>query len=188
MDKTNRIRILNKTSKDVTLKLGDKSMTFPWEEFNKKLIVVDKIWAVPNEEEQKRQDEAENLVNEAVACVLIQNGNSDPVTKMTHIGALPGIIDKLSELLECSRLEVMTIIRKRLMVMSPFMVNPMFSDETLRKNGIHHKKKHDRKPSEGVSFDENGNRKVVVVPAEKPTLGDAFSCLGELKDKLEKES
>ena len=55
MAKEPRFRILNKTRETVTLKLMDKPMTFSWEEFNKKLIVVDKVWAVLNEEEKKKQ-------------------------------------------------------------------------------------------------------------------------------------
>ena len=180
MDKKNRIRILNKTAKTVTLKLGDEPMTFSWEEFNKKLVVVDNIWAVPNEEEAKKQAEADDLVNHAVVGVMLQRGNADVTAKMSALMSLPGIIDKLTELLECSKAEVMEIIRKRLMLMNPFMVNPMFSDETLKKNGIHHKKRYNKQ--------EENSKPVPVFDEKKPTLGDAFSCLGELKDKLEKES
>jgi len=170
-----RFRILNKTSKTVTLRLGDKPMTFPWEEFNKKLIVVDKIWATFNEEEAKKQAEADDLINDAVVAVLVQNGGGEPGFKMMHMAALPGIIDKLTVLLECNRLEVMNIIRKRLMAMNPFMSKPMFTDDELKRNGIHHKKKHlpkDEKP-------------VPVFEVEKPTLGDAFPGLADLKEKLE---
>ena len=53
MAEETRFRILNKTRETVTLKLQDKPMTFSWEEFNKKLIVVDKVWAVLNEEEKE---------------------------------------------------------------------------------------------------------------------------------------
>ena len=180
MDKETRFRILNKTAKTVTLKLGDKPMTFSWEEFNKKLIVVDKVWAIPNDEEKKKQEEADDLVNHAVVGVMLQRGNVDTVAKMSALMSLPGIIDKLTELLECSKAEVMEIIRKRLMLMNPFMVNPMFSDETLKKNGIHHKKRYNKQ--------EENSKPVPVFDEKKPTLGDAFSCLGELKDKLEKES
>lgn len=172
-----RFRILNKTSKTVTLKLGDKPMTFPWEEFNKKLIVVDKVWAIYNEEEAKRQAEADDLVNDAVVAVLVQNGGGDPSFKLAHIAALPGIIDKLTILLECNRLEVMNIIRKRLMKMNQFMVNPMFSDETLKKNGIHYKKRYNKQ--------EENSKPVPVFDEKKPTLGDAFPGLADLKEKLE---
>ena len=65
MEKEVRFRILNKTSKTVTVKLGGKPMEFPWEEFNKKLVVVDKFWAVLNEEEKKRQEEKERLATES---------------------------------------------------------------------------------------------------------------------------
>ena len=132
MEKEVRFRILNKTSKTVTVKFGGKPMEFPWEEFNKKLVVVDKFWAVLNEEEKKRQDKAEELINNAVVAMMIQNGNGDAGTKLTHLAVLGKCIDDAAELLECSRLEVMQLIRKRLMLMNPFMVNPMFDDETLK--------------------------------------------------------
>lgn len=189
MEKEPRFRILNKTRETVTLKLNDKPMTFSWEEFNKKLVVVDKVWAVLNEEEKKKQDEAEEVISEAVVCMLIQNGNGDAHTKLVHMAMLGKCIDRAAELLECNRLEVMQIIRKRLMMMNPFMVNPMFSEDEMNRSGIHHRKNLRPKRGEGVSFDDKGNRKVVASEADggKPTLGDAFSCLGELKEKMEKE-
>lgn len=180
MDKETRFRILNKTAKTVTVKLMDKPMTFSWEEFNKKLIVVDKVWAILNDAEKKKQEEADDLVNQAVVGVMLQRGNADAVTKMSALMTLSSIIDKLTELLECSKAEVMEIIRKRLMLMNPFMSNPMFSNDILNKNGVHHKKRYNKQ--------EENSKPVHVFDEKKPTLGDAFSCLGELKDKLEKES
>lgn len=185
-----KIRILNKTRETVTLKLMDKPMTFSWEEFNKKLVVVDKVWAVLNEEEKKKQDKADELINDAVVSIMIQNGNSDAGTKLAHMAMLGKCIDEAAELLECNRLEVMQIVRERLMMMNPFMVNPMFSEDEMNRSGIHTRKNLRPKRGEGVSFDDKGNRQVVAAPADsgKPTLGDAFSCLGDLKEKMEKES
>ena len=74
MAEETRFHILNKTRETVTLKLQDKPMTFSWEEFNKKLIVVDKVWAILNEDEKKKQDKAEELINNAVVAMMIQNG------------------------------------------------------------------------------------------------------------------
>ena len=182
MAKEPRFRILNKTRETVTLKLQDKPMTFSWEEFNKKLIVVDKVWAVLNEEEKKKQDKADELINDAVVSMMIQNGNSDAGTKLAHMAMLGKCIDEAAELLECNRLEVMQLIRQRLMMLNPFMVNPMFSEEEMSRSGIHHKRIH-REPN----CDKDGNHEVVSTVENKPTLGDAFACLGELKEKMEKE-
>lgn len=182
MAKEPRFRILNKTRETVTLKLQDKPMTFSWEEFNKKLIVVDKVWAVLNEEEKKKQDKAEELISDAVVSMMIQRGNSDACTKLAHMAMLGKCIDEAAELLECNRLEVMQLIRQRLMMLNPFMVNPMFSEEEMSRSGIHHKRTY-KEPNR----DKNGNREVVSTVENKPTLGDAFSCLGELKEKMEKE-
>ena len=183
MAEETRFRILNKTHEAVTLKLQDKPMTFSWEEFNKKLIVVDKVWAVLNEEEKKKQDKAEELINNAVVAMMIQNGNGDAGTKLTHLAVLGKCIDEATELLECSRLEVMQIIRQRLMMLNPFMVNPMFSEDEMNRSGIHRKKHYGSKSNRN----KNGNREVVSTVVNRPTLGDAFSCLGELKEKMDKE-
>lgn len=182
MAKEPRFRILNKTRETVTLKLQDKPMTFTWEEFNKKLVVVDKVWAVLNDAEKKKQDEAEELISDTVVSVMIQNGNSDARTKMAHMMMIGKNVERITELLECNRLEAMQIIRKRLMMLNPFMVNPMFSEEEMNRSGIHHKRIH-KEPNR----DKDGNREVVSTVENKPTLGDAFACLGELKEKMEKE-
>ena len=158
-------------------------MTFSWEEFNKKLIVVDKVWAILNEEEKKKQDKAEELINNAVVAMMIQNGNGDAGTKLTHLAVLGKCIDEATELLECSRLEVMQLIRQRLMMLNPFMVNPMFSEDEMNRSGIHRKKHYGSKSNRN----KNGNREVVSTVDNRPTLGDAFSCLGELKEKMDKE-
>lgn len=183
MSKENRIRILNKTRDSVTLKLMDKPMTFSWEEFNKKLIIVDKVWAVLNDAEKKKQDEADELISDTVVSVMIQNGNSDARTKMVHMMMIGKNVERIAELLECSKLEAMRLIRKRLMMLNPFMVNPMFSEEEMNRNGIHHKKQRGGNPNR----DKDGNREVISTVENKPTLGDAFACLGELKEKMDKE-
>ncbi len=183
MNNKTRFRILNKTRETVTLKLQDKPMTFSWEEFNKKLVVVDKVWAVLNETEQKKQNEAEELISDTVVSVMIQNGNSDARTKLAHMMMIGKNVERITELLECTRLEAMQLIRKRLMMLNPFMVNPMFSEEDMNRNGIHHKKQRGGNPNR----DKDGNREVASTVENKPTLGDAFACLGELKEKLDKE-
>ena len=183
MAEETRFRILNKTRETVTLKLQDKPMTFSWEEFNKKLIVVDKVWAIFNEDEKKKQDKAEELINNAVVSMMIQNGNGDAGTKLSHLAMLGTYIDEATKILECNRLEVMQLIRQRLMMLNPFMVNPMFSEDEMNRSGIHHKKHRGGKPNR----DKNGNREVASTVSNGPTLGDAFSCLSELKEKMGKE-
>lgn len=180
MEKEVRFRILNKTSKTVTVKLG-KPMTFSWEEFNKKLIVVDKFWAVLNDEEKKKQEEAEDLINQAVICVMFQQGNGDAGKKLAYMAALPDIVDKAEKLLECSKLEVLGLIRQRLMLMNPFMVNPMFSDETLKRNHMYRSKESIKR-----EMDKEVSKPVPVFDEPKPTFGDAFTQLAELKEKLTK--
>lgn len=191
MSKEVRFRILNKTSKTVTVKLQGKPMKFSWEEFNKKLIVVDKFWAVLNEEEKKNQEECDELINDAVICVMFQRGNGEPMKKLAYLAQLGEITKKLQEKLGCDNATVLDLIRHRLMLMNPFMVNPMFSEETLKENHMYRKKETaERQLEREIDTDsrsiqnEKGQKGYQYGP-EKPTLGDAFSCLQDLKDKLE---
>ena len=170
MEKEVRFRILNKTPKTVTVKLMGKPMEFTWEEFNKKLIVVDKVWAVLNEEEKKKQEKVDDLINDAVVCVMLQRGNADPIRKLSALAQLGTITEKIQELLECSNAEVLQLIRKRLMLLNPFMVNPMFDSPKPHKKHENH----------------NAPKATPVFEEKKPTFGDAFSALSELKEKLEK--
>ena len=191
MEKEVRFRILNKTSKTVTVKLDGKPMEFPWEEFNKKLVVVDKFWAVLNEEEKKKQEEADELVNQAVVCVMFQRGNGDPIRKLAYMAQLGEISNKLQEMLECTGAEVLDLIRKRLMLMNPFMVNPMFDDETLKRNHMYCKKETATRQLEKEASDyrpvkNDKNETGGQYGSHTPTFGDAFSSLAELKEKLEK--
>ena len=191
MSKEVRFRILNKTSKTVTVKLMGKPMEFSWEEFNKKLIVVDKFWAVLNEEEKKKQAEADELVNDAVVCVMLQRGNADPIRKLSALAQLTKITEKLQVMLECDNAQVLDIIRKRLMLMNPFMVNPMFDDETLKRNHMYRKKETATRQLEKESSDyrpvkNDKNETGGQYGSHTPTFGDAFSCLGELKEKMNK--
>lgn len=172
-----RFRILNKTNKTVTLKLQGKPMTFSWEEFNKKLIVVDKAWAVLNEEEKKKQEKAEDLINDVVVAIMIQRGNADAHEKLIHMGIIGHNVTEAAKILECSPVEVMGLVRQRLMIMNPFMVNPIFPvDEKQRR----HRRKIEREAEEEM-------KPVTVAEENKPTIGDAFPGLADLRDKMEKE-
>ena len=189
MEKEVRFRILNKTSKTVTVKL-DKPMTFSWEEFNKKLVVVDKFWAILNEAEKKKQKEADDLVNDAVICVMLQRGNAEPIRKLSALGHLATITEKLQELLECTNMEVLQLIRQRLMLLNPFMVNPMFDEPTgnplMTEEEEESQKEYEDECDEYRQIkDKKGHTGAQFGPTA-PTFGDAFSQLAELKEKLSK--
>ena len=142
-------------------------------------------------EEKKKQDKAEELINNAVVAMMIQNGNGDVGTKLTHLAVLGKCIDDVAELLECSRLEVMQFIRQKLMMLNPFMVNPMFDDETLKRNHMYRKKKtvtrqFEKETSDYRPVKNDKNETGGQYGSHTPTFGDAFSSLLELKEKLEK--
>lgn len=188
MEKKVRFRILNKTAKTVTIKIGDKPTTVSWEDYNKTFVTVDKFWAEFNEEEQKRHDQAEDAISWAIVHFLaMRAAEGNPEKSHEFLINSLGFgtrVEEIQKLLNCSMLEATQIIRQRLMVMNPFMVNPMFTEEQMNRSGIHRKKQRGGTPNR----DKDGNREVVSTVENKPTLGDAFSCLGELKEKMEKES
>jgi hypothetical protein len=82
----------------------------------------------------------------------------------------------MQEKFNLTGMQVMQLVRKRLEVMNPFMVNPMFPVSNSQK-------KLRRKVEREADSEMNLTRE--PVKENKPTLGDAFSCLGDLKAKLE---
>lgn len=170
--KTNRIRILNKTSKTVTLKMVDGPMVFTWEEFNKKLVVVDKVWAIPNPEEEKKYAKAEDLLGDAIVCVMLQRGSAEPVRKLAALARLGEISKEVCSLLECTPFEFTQLVQQRLKMLNPWMVNPMFDE--------------DEEESE-EEYEEECEKYEEYVD-DRNTLGANFSCLEELKRKMEAES
>lgn len=185
MEKEVRFRILNKTSKTVTVKLMGKPMEFSWEEFNKKLIVVDKFWAVLNEAEKKNQEECDELINDAVICVMFQRGNGEPMKKLAYLAQLGEITKKLQEKLGCDNATVLDLIRHRLMLLNPFMVNPMFDDDTLKRNHMY--RKNPLMTEEEEEPQEEYEAECKKYEPSRPTFGDAFSVLNDLKNKMEEK-
>lgn len=172
-----RFRILNKNSKGVTIKMGDKTVNITWDEFNQTFIMVDKYWAVLNEEMMKQQEEIDDKINQIVVSMLIQNGNSDAGTKLTHMAAVGHLITEIQEKYNFTLPMIMQLVRQRLELMNPFMVNPMFPLDGKQKKL---RKKYNIPADSPV-------RPAVVAEEEKPTIGDAFPGLADLRDKMEKE-
>ena len=181
-----KFRILNKTNKNVTIKIGDKPITVSWEEYDKTFVTVDKFWAVFNEENQKRHEQAEEAISQAVVHFLaMRAAEGDDSKAQAYLVNALGFgqsMEEIQKLLNCSMLEATQIIQRRLMVMNPFMVNPMFTDDQLKRAGMYRSRKKIEKEWEEES------KPVPVCEEKKPTLGDAFSCLGDLKSKLEAEN
>ena len=180
MEKEARFRILNKTNKSVTMKIGDKTVTSTWEEFNESFVMVDKFWAVFNDEMKKKQEKIDDLLGFLTVYVLEMNAakNSGDASKELNAAAkVGGLIEKLQEESGFTTMQIMQLVRQRLMVMNPFMVNPMFPMDKRQKSIRHRNEAEIRKEKE--------NKTVPVFEEKKPTLGDAFSCLGELKEKME---
>lgn len=178
MSKEAKFRIINKTSKTVTVKIGPKTVTSSWDEFNKVFIIVDKFWAIFNEEEQKKQEEAEELIGDICVCFMLQRGNADPIRKISALGVLGEKFTKLQELLGCTNAEAIQVVQSRLRLLNPFMVNPIWSGKDDEPSEEYEAECDDYEPKGVHPEYENNNGN---------TLGNMFSCLGELKKKLENE-
>lgn len=178
MEKEKRFRILNKTAKTVTVKVGDQTVTSSWEEFNQNFIVVDKVWAVFNEEMKKKQDEIEDLLGFLTVYVLEMNAAKNQGNAGKELEAafkVGSLMDKLQKVSGFTNLQIMQLVQQRLMVMNPFMVNPMFP--------VTGKQKKIRKK---YNVDANTTVRPAVVEENKTTIGDACPGLAALKEKMEK--
>lgn len=174
MEKEKRFRILNKTAKTVTVKIGKEPITSTWEEFNQSMVVVDKYWAVFNDEMKKKQDEIEDLLGFLTVHVLEMNAaqNSGDTSKELKAAYMVGsLMDKLQKISGFTTIQIMELVKQRLMVMNPFMVNPMFP--------LTKKQQRLRKKTDVVMSSEPETMKT--------TLGDTCPDLAALKEQMENE-
>ena len=191
MSNQKRFRILNKTSKTVTVKVGKEPITVTWEEFNQNFNIVDKFWAVFNKEMQEKQEKIEDKLGFATVAALemrAAQSKNDAAKELAAAYRLGSYMEEIQELSGMTGLQVMQLIQQRLMIMNPFMINPMFSDDQLKAAGMY-KGRRDRHHTP-LETDDNGNRKVVTIEqgdTGKPTIGDAFPGLASLKEQYEKE-
>ena len=121
MEKEKRFRILNKTAKTVTVKIGKEPITSTWEEFNQSMVVVDKYWAVFNDEMKKKQDEIEDLLGFLTVHVLEMNAaqNSGDTSKELKAAYMVGsLMDKLQKISGFTTIQIMELVKQRLMVMN----------------------------------------------------------------------
>ena len=180
MEKEARFRILNKTNKTVTIKVGGKPVTSTWDEFNESFVMVDKFWAVFNDEMKKKQDRIDNLLGFLTVCVLEMNvakNSGDAGKELTAAARVGGLIEKLQEESGFTTMQIMQLVRQRLMVMNPFMVNPMFPMDKNQKSIRHKNQAEIRKESKPVP----------VFEEKKTTLGDVCPGLAELKKSMEEK-
>ena len=181
-EKEKRFRILNKTNKTVTVKIGPETHTMSWDEYNQNFVTVDKFWCVFNEEMKKKSEDIEDLLGFITVYVLEMhaaesNGNSSKQLEAAlKVGTL---MEKLQKVSGFTNIQIMQLVRQRLMVMNPFMVNPMFP--------MNEAQKRLRRKNQAEIHKEQESRPVPVCEENKPTIGDAFPGLANLKEKLESE-
>ena len=125
MNKKPRFRIVNKTKDSVTLDfkgdLGKKTTT--WEEFNEVYNIVDKIWAVPNDNAwkklQKQQEEFQKIVDKAVTFVILADITTDPGKKLGALAALGSCTDEVMKVLGCDKAEATRMLQMALSSYGP---------------------------------------------------------------------
>ena len=125
MNKKPRTRIVNKTKDSVTLDfkgdIGKKTTT--WEEFNEIYDIVDKIWAVPNdnawEKLQKQQEEFQKIVDKAVTFVVLADITMDPGKKLGALAALGSCTDEVMKVLGCDKAEAIRMLQMALSSYGP---------------------------------------------------------------------
>ena len=181
-NKQKRFRIVNKTAKNVTIKIGPESHTMTWDEYNQNFITIDKFWCVFNEEMEKLSQEMEEDASWLTVAVMEMHaaqGGGDAGKELAAAYKVGSLSEKMQKKYNLTGMQVMQLVQKNLRVLNPFMVNPMFP--------VSNSQKKLRRKVEREA-DSEMNLASEPVKENKPTLGDAFSVLGDLKAKLEEEN
>ena len=180
--KQTRFRIVNKTAKNVTVKIGPETHTITWDEYNQNFITVDKFWCVLNEEVEKMAKEMDDDASMLTVYVMEMNtakSRGDAGKELEGMYRVGHYMDKMQKKYGLTPMQVMQLVQKNLRALNPFMVNPMFP--------VSNSQKKLRRKIEREA-DSEMNLTSEPVKENKPTLGDAFSVLGDLKAKLEEEN
>lgn len=115
--KNQRLRIVNKSKDGITIdfkgELGLKKST--WDEFNKMYIICkdDKRYCILNPEWEKRMSEAKKMIDDCMIYYLQVDWKiADPnqVPDLVHMGIVGEYAKKISELMECSYIEAISLI------------------------------------------------------------------------------
>jgi hypothetical protein len=110
-----KVRIINKSKDSITLDLGIQIVKATWREFNKMYVICEdnKNYCIINPEWQKRLDEAQKLVNEAMIYYLQVDWKiADPnqIPDPVHIGVVGKYVEEISKILECNYLDAMKLL------------------------------------------------------------------------------
>ena len=110
-----KVRIINKSKDSITLDLGIQIVKATWKEFNKMYVICEdnKNYCIINPEWQKRLDEAQKLVNEAMIYYLQVDWKiADPnqIPDLVHMGVVGKYVEEISKILECSYLDAMKLL------------------------------------------------------------------------------
>lgn len=163
-----KLRIVNKSKDGLTIDFkGEFGLkTFSWEEFKKDFIIQDKVWAIPNENFQKRLNRIEDLIAECIVSVQLQQGNLDAKTKMIGLATLADSMKKLEKELEGTGINAMSLVRNRYQLFI----------KSLQPKNYHHKK--------FKKVVEENNKVNPITPTT--TFGD-LPALQKLKENMDKE-
>lgn len=169
-DSKTKYRIVNKSSKGVKLSVGGQSLELDWNSFNSQFTITDKFYAILKPEFAEKMNKVDDLIDQALICILYQNGNGDAIQKMSHLAALADITKEISKQLNCTSFEATALIRQRIELFRNDPFGAAF--------GLKPEKKTVERPK------EKEPQPTPVYEEKKPTFGDAFSCLNDLKEKM----
>lgn len=121
--KTNKFRIINKSKEKVIVLVYNKKLELTWKEFNENFVICkdNNKYCTITEDTSSWINKADYLVNKIIINTFEANskkGNSDATYTLGRYLEIGSAAKELSQLLEISLQDVISLVRKRIYLLS----------------------------------------------------------------------
>ena len=112
--KNKKLRIVKKEKDGITIKENGTSVKFSWDEFNAGYNIVDNVYAVMNDKMVEQMTQLDDLIDTATTAYFIVQNSVPDIKQLSYAAVLSETIEKIQKLLNCTGLDAMKLVKKRI--------------------------------------------------------------------------
>ena len=164
-----KLRIVKKEKDGITIKENGTSVKFSWDEFNAGYNIVDNVYAVMNDKMVEQMTQLDDLIDTATTAYFIMQNSVPDIKQLSYAAVLSETIEKIQKLLNCTGLDAMKLVKKRINA-----INNMFGSD---------KKSHYKKQRHEMNKDKFPKRVETPVNSTSCVMSDN-PALMKLKESM----
>ena len=164
--KNKKLRIVKKEKDGITIKENGIFVKFSWDEFNDGYNIIDNIYAVMNDKMVEQMSQLDELIDSAITAYFILQNSVPGITQLSYAGVLSETIEKIQNLLKCSVLDAMKLVKNRINA-----INNMFgSDKKSHSRDYYKKQRHEMNKDNFPKRVETSVNSTSCVLSDNPAL------------------